>query len=217
MVWSIVLLAVSLSLDALVVGMAYGLRKVKIPLPSKLVICFFSIAYSGIALMAGSSLAALIPAHISKIIGILLLFAVGIMVITNTLFGKEKKEEKEYCFDSEEKTLAKFVLKSFGVTIQVVKNPVTGDIDKSGVIDLKESLLLGLALSVDAIGAGVGSALVGFNSVLIPFSVGLTQFVLLYAGTFLGERFSPSEKVNKKLISILPGILLIILAVLRLR
>ena len=54
MVFSIFLIAISLSLDAFGVGITYGIRNVRIPLVSKMVICFMSVLYSGLALIAGS-------------------------------------------------------------------------------------------------------------------------------------------------------------------
>ena len=59
-------------------------------------------------------------------------------------------------------------------------------------------MLLGLALSVDAIGVTLGVSLTGFYSVFIPFAAGIFQFAFLYAGTYLGEKFTLIEKVNKK-------------------
>lgn len=215
MVFSIMILAISLSLDALGVGVAYGLRKIKIPLIPKLIICFFSIFYSGAALILGKSLSAVLSPGISKLVGIVILSLMGIWIITQALLRKETDEKLEEQSCIEDATLLKIAIKSLGITIQVIKNPVKGDIDRSGTIDISESLLLGLALSIDAIGVGIGSALSGFHSMAIPFSVGLFQLAFLYAGTYFGTKFALSDKINKKALSLLPGILLICLAILR--
>lgn len=215
MLFSISLLATSLSLDALGVGVVYGLRKVKIPLHSKLIICFFSILYSGGALILGSSLSTLLPPYISKLIGILILIIMGIWIIVHALIRKEDSTTKTKANTPSNKTLFKIAIKSLGITIQVIKNPSEGDIDKSGTIDIAESFLLGLALSIDAIGVGIGSALAGFNSFFLPFTVGLFQLVFLYLGTFVGIKFAGIEKINQRAVAILPGILLICLAIIR--
>lgn len=215
MFFSVVILAVSLSLDALVVGMVYGIRRVKIPLISKLIICFFSILYSGIALIIGKSLSAILPSYLSKIVGVVILVTMGVWIIIHTLLNGEDEKIPAGRTDNKNKTLIKIAIKSLGITIQVIKNPVEGDIDKSGSIDTPESILLGLALSVDAIGAGIGSALAGFSSVIIPFSVGLFQLSFLYAGTGFGKKLTVLQKLDKKVLSLLPGILFIFLAILR--
>ncbi|HEX3029522.1 MAG TPA: sporulation membrane protein YtaF [Clostridia bacterium] len=214
MVFSVSLLAMSLSLDALGVGIAYGLRRIKIPLLPKLVICFFSILYAGAALMLGKSLSMAIPPIAGKLIGITILLGMGVWIIIQALVKKEKPTLNE-AYVNKEVTLIKIVIKSLGITIQVIKDPKEGDIDRSGTIDIKESVLLGLALSVDAIGVGIGSALAGFSSSLIPFAIGLFQLGFLYIGAYFGEKFALVGSINKKVLSLLPGILLISLAIIR--
>lgn len=213
---SIILLAVSLSLDALGVGLSYGMRRVRIPITSKLIICLFSILYAAGALTVGKLLSTAIPPTMSKFIGISILGIMGIWIILQGLI-KGKNEDKTSFKDyiEMEKTLLNIAIKSLGITIKVIKNPGECDIDKSGKIEISESILLGLALSVDAIGVALGSALAGFYSTIIPFAVGVFQLVFLYVGTYIGNKFSLSEKINKKFISLCPGILLIILAFIR--
>ncbi len=180
-----------------------------------MLICVFSILYSAAALSFGNSISAFISPVISKAIGICILLFMGIWIIIQSTIKKEKEDNKLKEISKEDKTLFKIAIKSFGITIQVIKNPVEGDLDHSGSIDISESLLLGLALSVDAIGVGIGSALSGFNSIFIPFAVGLFQLSSIYAGTFLGTRFGSLKNINKKLLAVLPGILLILLALFR--
>jgi putative sporulation protein YtaF len=215
MIFSIAILAISLSLDALGVGIVYGLRKIKIPLSSKLIICFFSILYSGLSVILGKTLSKVLSGNASKLIGIAILILMGIWIIIQAIV--KKNEDSTYIEKTitQEKTLLKVGIKSLGITIQIIKNPIKGDLDKSGVIDTSESLLLGLALSLDAIGVGIGSALAGFHSMAIPFAVGLCQLIFIYIGTYAGEKFFSAENINKTLFSILPGVLLILLALLR--
>lgn len=214
MIFSIVILAISLSLDALGVGLAYGMRKVKVPLVSKLIICFLSMAYSGTAIIAGKSLTTVLTPFAGKMIGVSILIFMGAGIILKNILTNEKDEvEKEK--DTEKNKLFNFVVKSLGITIQVIRNPIVGDVDKSGTIDIKESFLLGLALSVDAIGVGIGSALTGFHSMTIPIAVGIFQLGFLCSGLYFGEKFTLIEKVNKNIIAYLPGILLICLALIR--
>ncbi|TYQ15330.1 UNVERIFIED_CONTAM: putative sporulation protein YtaF [Acetivibrio alkalicellulosi] len=209
----IIILAVSLSLDAFGVGMSYGIRKIKIPFFSKIIICFFSILYAGIALAGGKSLSLILPPYISKLIGISILLIMGLWIIIQALIKKENHSKTlTYNTIYKEKTLLKVAIKSLGITIKVIKNPNEGDIDKSGKIEFGESILLGLALSIDAIGVSLGSALAGFHSFIIPFAVGIFQFAFLYIGTYLGNKFALIKKINKKALAILPGLLLIILA-----
>lgn len=215
MVLTAAVLAISLSIDALGVGIAYGIRKVKIPLLSKMIICAFSILYTGIAMIVGESLGKALQPEVSKLIGVVILLVMGLWIIGQGLLKKEKECRDDETLLDKEKTLLKLVVKSFGITIHVIKNPVKGDVDKSGVIDAGESILLGLALSVDAIGVGVGSSLAGFRSMLIPFAVGVFQLLFLYTGTYLGEKILGAGKVNKKLLAVLPGVILVLIGIIR--
>lgn len=214
MLLSILLIAVSLSIDALGVATAYGMKKISIPLASKLLMCFFSILYSSLALFAGKSLSFILPPLVSKLIGVFILGLMGIWIVIQALIKKDDESISAQNSGAQKRTVFEIAIKSLGLTIQIIKNPFCGDIDKSGTIDLGESLLLGLALSIDAIGAGLGSGLMGFYSILIPITIALFQLVFIYAGLFIGNRFSKYFP-NKKIVSIISGALLILLAIIR--
>ncbi len=216
MVLSVILIAVSLSVDAFVAGIAYGIRKVRIPLVSKLVICFMSVFYSGFALIAGRAVYRILPEAVAGLAGTVILAAMGLVIILQAILKKENgASDKSTCVKKE--TLVQIAVKSLGITIQVIRNPHEGDIDRSGSIDLREALLLGLALSMDAIGVGVGSALAGIGSFWIPVASGIFQMLLLYMGTRIGSKLGDSTRLNKKVVSVIPGILLITLALVRIR
>lgn len=216
MIFSIFLIAISLSLDAFSVGITYGIRNVSIPLISKLVICFMSVLYSGIALIAGRAFYGILPPMAARITGTAILACMGVFIILQATLKKGDSMAGKPCV-KEKRTLFEIAVKSLGITIQVIRNPDEGDIDRSGIIDIREALLLGLALSVDAIGVGVGSALAGIGSLWIPISAGIFQMLLLYAGTRLGLKLGKSSRLNKKVLSVMPGILLITMAFIRIR
>jgi putative sporulation protein YtaF len=215
MIFSILLISVSLSLDAFGAGITYGMRKIRIPLLSKFIICFMSVLYSGIALIAGKAVHEILSPGAAGITGAVILAAMGALIIIQTFLKKEEGTKERSC--PEKRKLFEIAVKSLGITIQVIRNPDNGDIDRSGVIDTREALLLGFALSVDAIGVGIGSALAGIGSLLIPLTAGIFQMLLLHAGTCIGRRLGESRRLNKKMISVVPGILLITLAIIRIR
>lgn len=210
MALTIAALAVSLSLDSFGVGIAYGMRKVNIPLVSKLIICFFSIVYSGAAIAFGGVLCSALPPAVSKTAGIIILAGMGVYILLQAL----RKTETAPPADAGPDSAGKRAEKRPG-TMRVLKDPEEGDLDRSGVIDIKESLLLGLALSIDAIGVGVGSSMAGLGSAAIPFAIGLFQLFFLYVGIFLGRKAAGIGRLNKKAVSLAPGLLLLVLALLR--
>lgn len=213
MAFTIAALAISLSLDSFGVGISYGIRKVDIPLVSKLIICLFSIIYSGIAIVMGGFLYTALPPAVSRIAGVTILSGMGIYILLQALLKAEKSPGAEV--RESRPRLPQTSKKAPGMTIRVLKDPEEGDLDESGVIDIRESLLLGLALSIDAIGVGVGSALAGLGYAVVPFAIGLFQLMFLYAGIFLGRKAAGLERLNKKAVSLAPGLLLLMLALLR--
>lgn len=222
MIFSIILLSVTLSIDAAFAGFSYGLSGTRIPWISKLIICAFSVFYAALALLAGSALAGVLPPIAGKIIGAGVLAILGLTMIIKSLL-RPKEKAVENIDDSEPHTLFKIIIKSLGITIQILKNnPAAGDIDRSGIIDNKEALLLGFALSVDSLGAGIGSAMSGLCTWYIPAIVGLCQLAFLSVGLTSGRVlcqkgsnsgfFAKYDMVTK----VLPGVLLIGLSILRL-
>lgn len=211
---SIILLAISVNLDALGVGLVYGIKKIHIPLSYKTLICIFSVLYSGISIFIGNSLAHHVSDTFGKYLGISILFCLGIYSILKAVYPKKPSRSQSLSNQS----LFKIILKPLGITIHVIKNSPSIDIDNSGKIDLGEAILLSLALSVDSFGVGLGFSLLGCNILFVPILIGLCQLIFLNIGLSLGNKVSKltyNKFINDKTISILPGILLILLALFR--
>lgn len=220
MIISVIILCITLSIDALFAGFSYGLEGTKIPLGSKLAICAFSVIYSAIALLLGSLAAGFFSPLVGKIIGAVILAGIGIWMIIKPKI-KSKKNSQKPQETKEDKTIFRVILKSFGITIEILKNNVSeADIDRSGIIDIKEALLLGFALSVDSLGAGIGFALSGFSAFYIPFCVGLFQLAFLSCGLGFGNLCTKKRRNRNKpadaVTQVIPGVLLILLAGVRL-
>lgn len=63
---SALLLAVSLSMDALGIGVSYGLRGIKTSLGAKIVICLVSVMFTAAALFSGISCFCLYPKRLRR-------------------------------------------------------------------------------------------------------------------------------------------------------
>jgi putative sporulation protein YtaF len=216
MVISVILLSVSLSVDALFVGFAYGLDGTRIPLRSKLVVCLMSILYAGVAVFAGSTVSKFIPHFVGQLIGAGILALIGLWMIIKSLLKRKHPAPQENPGRQGESVLLHFIIKPLNITVQILKTPGVGDVDRSGVIDTGEAILVGSALSFDAIGVGIGSALSGMNGWYIPLAIGLCQLIFLSFGLLAGSRFSVFKQLDEKYTAIIPGAFLIVLSVLRL-
>ena len=218
MIYGIIILGITLSIDSLFVGFAYGLKGTKIPFMPKMVICIFSVIYSALSISAGNLISHFLPQGIANLIGAVILAAIGLIIIVKAIKNKapQKSQNSDEYIESEQKTVISLFIKSLGVTIQILKNPSVGDFDNSGIIDIKEAFFIGLALSIDAIGVGIGSSLLGFGTWYFPFIVGLFQLSFLSAGLFSGKLFNAKIKINERYLTAFSGLLLIIFSFIRL-
>ena len=215
MIYSLLLLSISLSLDSLGAGLSYGIRKTKIPFVAKVIICIFSIIYAGLALVLGGGIQRFLTPLTANIIGVIILGGMGLIILIKAIRQKEEKSEITNISIKKDRSFT-IALKSLEITINIIRNPSDCDIDKSGTIEVKEAILLGFALSIDAIGVGIGAALVGLSSYILPISIGLCQYVFLCVGLFFGAKLINLGKKRERVISLLPGILLMVMAVLKL-
>ena len=149
---ALILLSVSLSMDSLGIGISYGIRKIKVPWSAKLIICVISVIFTAIAVTLGNIILIVVPQKAAEIIGSLMLAFLGLFIILSALLPKREKKTK---------SSRSIVLKPLGITIKIIKNPVSCDFDKSKHIDIIEAIYLGTALSIDSFAAGVSSVVSG--------------------------------------------------------
>lgn len=212
---AIALFALALNLDAFGAGTAYGMRNIKIPFTSMLIISAMSMAAITISMLAGHTIANYIPETAAQRLGGILLIVIGIWVLTQSLHGHRAKttnEVENYKPGTDETgTVVEIRIRSLGLAIQILKEPVRADLDRSGEISPREALLLGLALSMDALGAGIAVSMLGFSVLFTAITVGLGHLILTYSGLLLGRGVA-NMPIGKQL-SMIPGCLLILLGI----
>ena len=165
---AVLILAVSLSMDALGIGISYGLRGIRVSWKARVVICAMSMMVTGAAVGLGSVLLEVIPLPAAKLLGCGMLLILGLVIIVQG-FRKRKEENSFSC-----------------------------DFDRSKAIETAEALYLGAALSVDSFGAGVSSAVSGMNSILVPILAGLMQMLPLGRRLFREKaEADPAEKSRR--------------------
>ncbi len=203
---SLILLAFAVSLDSFSVGFTYGLRKMHMPFRSILVIALCSAITLILAMGVGSLITLVMHPEWAEKIGGVVLVGIGAWVLYQ--FFRPEKEQEE---TKEKALIVKFEIKSLGVVIHILRKPMAADIDKSGAITGVEALLLGFALSLDAFGAGIGAALLGYSPYVMALSVATMCSLFLFIGLKSGKLFSNIKWVQK--FSFLPGLLLIMIGI----
>lgn len=89
MLLNMLLISVSLSLDALGIGISYKLKGVKITHIAKIIIGLVSVAVMWGSLKLGEAVLYFMPPQVANIIGISILVLIGLTFIRNALFGNE--------------------------------------------------------------------------------------------------------------------------------
>ena len=106
-------------------------------------------------------------------------------------------------------TIAVFAL------LRALRDPPDCDFDASQSIDLREALALSLALSLDSFGATLSLALDTGAGFVLPLLIGACQLTFLLFGEYLGHRLAKTQHFPARALNFAAGLLLLVLAVLR--
>lgn len=207
---SIGILALAVSLDGFGVGVLYGLRKIHIPLLSILMICLCSGLILFMSMQLGNVLLYFIDPSYAEWIGGSILIGIGLWAVAQVFWQKDEgKQAKEMNVKSG--TLLHIEIKSLGLVIKILRTPSAADVDDSGTISMTEAAFLGTALSLDALGAGIGAALIGMEAFKTSIMIAAASGLFLAIGLKIGDWFANIPLM--KHLSILPGIVLIMLGI----
>lgn len=205
--FSLLLLALAVSLDSFGVGLTYGLRKMKLPFKSLLFIAGCSAISILVAMGFGTVIQQYISPSFAEALGGIILILIGAWALYQVF--RPTKDEHEAV--EKDKVIVNFEIKMFGVVIRILRKPMEADFDRSGTITGREAFLLGVALSLDAFGAGIGAALIGFSPIIMAITVAVMSASFVTLGMKSGRKYADSSVVQK--FSFIPGLLLIILGV----
>lgn len=208
MLISSILLAISTSIDSFGIGITYGVKNTKISLPAILILIIISIGITSLSLCFGNILLLLLPDFILYFLGSFLLILMGVFIIFQSIYKPKKFKKK----DSSKKTYH-FFIESLGLTIQIIKDPISSDLDNSKNIDWKEALYLGIALSIDSFCIAISGTFLGINSFIFPIMVASFQIIFISFGKFVGKNFIKLLNISDNMCSILSGILLIFIGI----
>lgn len=201
-----ILLVLSLCVDACAASFAYGTNKIKIPIKSSLILTGISTLFLMLSAGIGSLIQGFIPMQLSHIICFFILFFLGFMRLFEGLL-KNYLNKKALSPSNIEVTLFNFKL-----VLNVYADVTLADLDHSKTLSAKESLYLGVALSLDSLVVGLGAALGPISFIqLFIFSIIFNIFSILF-GCFLGSKCAEKTRVDLPWLS---GAILILLALIK--
>lgn len=211
-------LALSSSIDSLGIGITYGIKNTRISVLAKIVLFTISFSISVLSIWFGDMMKHLFSDFTTKLIGNIILIGMGVFICFQSfrknnsdtdlppLLGTKNYDEKIYSF----------FIDFLGITIQIIKNPTSSDLDASNSIDSKEAFFLGFALSLDCFCIGACGSVLGINSFLFPLFISVFQLVFLSIGNLFGKKLHAFSHLPDNVWSIISGLLLILIGTVRL-
>jgi len=206
---ALALFALALNMDSFAAGVAYGVRKIKLPVTSLAIISMMSMGAITMSMLMGGVLAAYFSPTFAHRLGGVILLLIGLWVLLQSLQENRRKSHGEETDEEHPSTIVQIHIRSLGLVIQILREPSRADLDRSGTISSKEAILLGLALALDAFAAGFAVSMLGFGILPTALMVGIGHFALTYLGLLAGMGAIATGLSRK--ISVLPGFILIAL------
>ncbi len=201
------LLVTAISIDAFVASVAYGANKIKIPFYSVLTINIVCTLLLGISLYFGAIIREVVPGNFVGLVGIIILLCLGIYQLFEGLF---KNIIQKYLVKNKK---VNFHLFNFRFVLEVYVDETKADFDKSRRLNVKEAFALAVALSVDGLAAGFGTALGNTNYIQILLFSLIFHMAAIWSGVHVGQGLARRININMSWVS---GIIIISLALIRL-
>lgn len=196
----LILLIIGVSIDGFGVGITYGMRRIRVPFLALSIIMFCSGLIVFISMTIGNMLRSFITPDLAEMIGGIILLLIGLFCLYNVTRSKSEAASE---MDSNDEAWDNFKT--------VMKQPVQADLDQSGSISANEALFLGFALAIDAFGAGLGAAMLGYSPVITAVSIAFMSGVFVLCGVRLGIFLATKKWMQR--FALLPPFLLIMLGI----
>jgi len=159
---TIILIGIAANLDNLGIGLAYGVKRVRIPIVSNAVIAIISMIVTYVAVTAGSTVVEYISPHTANLLGSLLLCAIGVYTLFSNRLSKNG----------------------------IAKNPEVFDEDKNYIISIREAMTLGFVLSANCLAGGIAIGANGISAIWTVISIGIFSFITVGVGIHFGALLS---------------------------
>lgn len=202
----VLLLGLAVSFDALLAGVAYGARRIIVPLSSLLVVGTVTAVCTAVAMLAAQGTGMLIDPQTAVMIGAFLLLLIGLWSVFQEYLIKRLTPRQPA-------ELPQLRIKLGRLIVNILADPEAVDIDHSRSISPSEAIFLGFALGLDNMVATFAAQLLGVLPLYTPLVMAVIQMGLIWGGITFASRLLPESL--KERFPYLPGTLIIIMSVLR--
>jgi len=178
---AIILIGIAANLDNLGIGLAYGIKRVKIPVLSNTVIALISMIITFVAATTGSVIIDFVSPKFANLLGSFLLCVIGLWTLLSSRFSKQG----------------------------ILENPEVFDEDKNHIISFREAMTLGFVLSANCLAGGIALGANGISVIWTVISIGVFSFVTVATGTHFGALLTKTF-IGKHSTAISGGLLILI-------
>lgn len=224
---SSLLFAVSSSLDALMVGITYGIRKIRVSLLQNLLVSLITLGGTMLAIGLGSLLAPVFSAKPLTGAGSAVLIGMGVYYLIKFLVSQVQKYRARP--DVEKVPVPEVFVPEISVPEVPspeqssgfpTESPMSSDTVSAadadcGPLTHRELLLLGIALSANNMGIGIGASMAGIPLWAASFFTFLCSMCFLGMGNCLGNCLGQLKflRLADRFADPLSGLLLILLGI----
>ncbi|ODG90458.1 sporulation membrane protein YtaF [Gottfriedia luciferensis] len=205
-IWITVLfLAFSSSIDNFGVGITYGIRGIKVGLLANLIISIIAFIFSEAGIVSGQYISKVFPGTLSNVIGAFFLLVIGLRIVLLTF----PRKDKQTIINNDDESVSNIVT-------NYLSSPEKADVDHSGDISSFEAIILGNAVSMNALTNGLGVGLIGLSPFAISIAASIFSFLAIWLGVLLGKKVA-NVKIGGwslgQFSSIISGIILVLIAI----
>lgn len=194
--------ALAVSIDGFCCGLAIGLKKIRIPILSLVIISLYSVVFSTVTMLLGHNLQGYIAPKTGNLLGAGLLFILAALTLRQIILDKKTKNH------------AKANPKNPKNPIHVLAAPEIADADGGKDIKGGEVSILGIAMAIDASIAAFSLSLMGYSPWIAPWIFGLVNFILLGAGNYISH--TPKLRQRGDNLTYISVIIFVLLGIIRL-
>jgi len=188
-------IGIASNLDNAGVGIAYGVRKIRIPLIPNSIIALMGFSLALVGGLFGNWISLWLTPFTCQLISMIVLVSIGVYVLGQQYLAKESEER----------------LSDGNHILRILRNPEEADLDNSKSIGLSESVILGIALSINNLAGGFSAGITQLNILATASVSGLFSFLCTGLCVAFGLKFA-SGRLGEKA-TIISGILLILVGV----
>ncbi|MDR3560347.1 MAG: sporulation membrane protein YtaF [Negativicutes bacterium] len=206
---TMLMMATLSNLDNIAIGLSYGMRNIRISSAANLLIAVITSTGTYLAMSCGQTISTFFPLPLARASGSALLCAAGLWVLWQGLTDANRVHQVS---PNREIILCRGPFRPatiFTRLAAVIIDPGGADLDLSGDISMFEATLLGLALTMNNLAAGLGAGLVGMNAAITTLLVFCLSILTLSGGLYCGIHYTTRRCGSKTYL--LSGVLLIII------